>query len=718
MGRREAPYDRPRASLRSIPLNRQSTTLKDLVHHSGSSPRDEAEEVRRVQLVEVTIDSLAEVGYVGTTLAEIARRAGVSPGLVAHYFDDKDGLLEAAFRTLARTLAVRVRARLALARTPRGRVQAVIDTNLAPEEFDKRTGTAWLAFWGQVLHVRGLKRVQTAYQRRMLSNLRNDLRRMISGEDARSLAAMIAAMIDGVWLRAALSEWQEADSESARALLTAFVEGRLRELAQAQSAPVTTEPAPRGAAGAGGPFKVINPANGAVLAELSADGAAQIDAAVLRAQAAQRKWAALSGAERGRVLHRAARMLRERNEELAVLETRNTGKPIQETRAVDVLSGAECLEYYAGLAAGIAGEHLDLGSQAFGYTRREPLGVVAGIGAWNYPLQIACWKSAPALACGNAMIFKPAELTPLTAMKLQEVFAAAGLPEGVFQVVQGQAQTGRLLTRHRDIRKISLTGEVGTGKAVMADAAATLKQVTLELGGKSPLIVFGDAKLDNAVAGALLGNFYSAGEVCSNGTRVFVHQSVRAAFVERLRSRAAAMRIGDPMDPATQVGALISAEHMEKVLGFIARGRAQGARLLTGGARVTSGDLANGYFVAPTVFDGCHDDMDIVRQEIFGPVMSVLEFAEEDEVIARANATEFGLAAGVFTNDLTRAHRVIAQLQAGTCWINHYNITPVELPFGGVKMSGLGRENGRAAIEHYTQLKSVYVAMGDIDAPY
>ena len=671
-----------------------------------------------MQLVEVTIDSLAEVGYVGTTLAEIARRAGVSPGLVAHYFDDKDGLLEAAFRTLARTLAVRVRARLALARTPRGRVQAVIDTNLAPEEFDKRTGTAWLAFWGQVLHVRGLKRVQTAYQRRMLSNLRNDLRRMISGEDARSLAAMIAAMIDGVWLRAALSEWQEADSESARALLTAFVEGRLRELAQAQTAPVTTEHAARGTAGAGGPFRVINPANGAVLAELSADGAAQIDAAVLRAQAAQKKWAALSGVARGRVLHRAARMLRERNEELAVLETRNTGKPIQETRAVDVLSGAECLEYYAGLAAGIAGEHLDLGSQAFGYTRREPLGVVAGIGAWNYPLQIACWKSAPALACGNAMIFKPAELTPLTAMKLQEVFAAAGLPEGVFQVVQGQAQTGRLLTRHRDIRKISLTGEVGTGKAVMADAAASLKQVTLELGGKSPLIVFEDAKLDNAVAGALLGNFYSAGEVCSNGTRVFVHQSVRAAFVERLCSRAAAMRIGDPMDPATQVGALISAEHMEKVLGFIARGRAQGARLLTGGARVTSGDLANGYFVAPTVFDGCHDDMDIVRQEIFGPVMSVLEFAEEDEVIARANATEFGLAAGVFTNDLTRAHRVIAQLQAGTCWINHYNITPVELPFGGVKMSGLGRENGRAAIEHYTQLKSVYVAMGDIDAPY
>jgi betaine-aldehyde dehydrogenase len=344
--------------------------------------------------------------------------------------------------------------------------------------------------------------------------------------------------------------------------------------------------------------------------------------------------------------------------------------------------------------------------------------VVAGIGAWNYPLQIACWKSAPALACGNAMIFKPAELTPLTAIKLEEIYAAAGVPTGVFQVVQGLADTGRLLTRHPQIRKVSLTGEVGTGRAVMADAAATLKQVTLELGGKSPLIVFGDAKLENAVSGALLGNFYSAGEVCSNGTRVFVHRSLRAAFIERLRERTEAMKVGDPLDPSTQVGALISEEHMDKVLGFIARGRAQGARLVTGGSRVTAGELARGFFVAPTVFDGCRDDMDIVRQEIFGPVMSVLEFEDEDEVVARANATEFGLSAAVFTNDLARAHRVIANLEAGTCWINHYNITPVELPFGGVKMSGLGRENGRAAIEHYTQLKSVYVALGDIEAPY
>ena len=316
------------------------------------------------------------------------------------------------------------------------------------------------------------------------------------------------------------------------------------------------------------------------------------------------------------------------------------------------------------------------------------------------------------------MIFKPAELTPITALKLAEIFTEAGVPDGVFNVVQGFADTGRLLSRHPAIAKLSLTGEVGTGKAVMADAAATLKHVTLELGGKSPLIVFDDADLDDAVSGALLANFYSAGEVCSNGTRVFVHQSVRKPFLEKLAARVKRMTIGDPLDPKTQVGALISEEHMEKVLGYIAKGRAEGATILAGGERVTAGALGRGCFVAPTVFDGCRDDMAIVREEIFGPVMTVLSFAEEDEVIARANATEYGLAAGVFTRDLARAHRVIARLEAGTCWINHYNVTPIELPFGGVKRSGLGRENGKAAIEHYTQLKSVYVALAPVQAPY
>jgi betaine-aldehyde dehydrogenase len=706
-------------------LNRQSTPRGALGHAPGV-PRDDVEEARTRQLIEVTIDSLAEVGFVGSTLAQIASRAGVSPGLVAHYFGDKDGLLEATFRTLSRRINERMKLRSSAARTPRGRIQAVIDANLAAEEFDKRTGTAWLAFWGQVLHVHGLKRVQTAYQRRMLSNLAHALRKLVPAGEARSLAAMIAAMIDGVWLRAALSDWKEADSESARALLTAFVSGRLQQSALLDGATQTSDssvPA-MGQPAMGQPFQqpdtltTINPATGEVLAHLEIAGPSAIDAAVAKARAAQKKWAALSGTERGRILRRAADILRAHNEELAELETRDTGKPIQETRVVDVISGADCLEYYAGVAPTLSGEHLDLGTQAFGYTRREPLGVVAGIGAWNYPLQIACWKTAPALACGNAMIFKPADLTPLTAVRLREVLDEAGLPKGVFQVVQGRAETGRLLAQHPGIDKISLTGAVATGKAVMAAAAPSLKHVTLELGGKSPLIVFEDAHLDNAVSGALLGNFYSAGEVCSNGTRVFVHRKIKGAFLQRLVARTNAMRIGDPLDPRTQVGSLISQAHMEKVLAYIARGRNEGAKLVVGGSRVTTSDLANGFFVAPTVFADCHDDMAIAREEIFGPVMCLLDFEDEEEVIARANATEFGLAAGVFTNDLKRAHRVIARLHAGTCWINHYNITPIELPFGGVKRSGLGRENGRAAIEHYTQLKSVYVAMGDVDAPY
>ena len=675
------------------------------------------EEARTRQLIEVTIDSLAEVGFVGSTLAQIASRAGVSPGLVAHYFGDKDGLLEATFRTLSRRINERMKLRSSAAHTPRGRIQAIIDANLAAEEFDKRTGTAWLAFWGQVLHVHGLKRVQTAYQRRMLSNLAHALRKLVPAAEARSLAAMIAAMIDGVWLRAALSDWKEADSESARALLTAFVSGRLQQSPRLEGGTRTPDASAPGV-GVMDTLTIINPATGEVLAHLEIAESSAIDAAVTKAQAAQKKWAAMSGTERGRILRRAADILRARNKELAELETRDTGKPIQETSVVDVISGADCFEYYAGVAPTLSGEHLDLGTQAFGYTRREPLGVVAGIGAWNYPLQIACWKTAPALACGNAMIFKPADLTPLTAIRLREVLDEAGLPDGVFQIVQGRAETGRLLTQHPGIDKVSLTGAVSTGKAVMAAAAPSLKHVTLELGGKSPLIVFEDAHLDNAVSGALLGNFYSAGEVCSNGTRVFVHRKIKEAFLQRLVARTSAMRIGDPLDPQTQVGSLISQAHMEKVLAYIARGRAEGAKLVIGGSRVTTSDLANGFFVAPTVFADCYDDMTIAREEIFGPVMCLLDFEDEEEVIARANATQFGLAAGVFTNDLKRAHRVIARLQAGTCWINHYNITPVELPFGGVKLSGLGRENGRAAIEHYTQLKSVYVAMGDVDAPY
>jgi betaine-aldehyde dehydrogenase len=465
-------------------------------------------------------------------------------------------------------------------------------------------------------------------------------------------------------------------------------------------------------------FPVVNPATGEVLTHAESATAETVAAAVESARAGQKIWAAMTGAERGRILRRAADLLRENNSELARLETLDTGKPLAETEAVDILSGADAVEYFGAVATNLNGESVDLGPQAFGYTRREPLGLTAGIGAWNYPIQIACWKSAPALACGNAMLFKPSEMTPLTAVHLARIYKQAGVPDGVFNVLQGAGDVGRMLVSEPAIRKVSLTGEVGTGRRVMAGAAETLKYVTLELGGKSPLIIFEDADIDNAVSAAMLANFYSAGEICSNGTRVFVHVSIRDRFLAALKERVEKIRVGEPLDPNTQMGSLISQGHMEKVLAYIEIGKQEGARLLTGGYRVQDGALARGAFVAPTVFADCVDEMRIMQEEIFGPVMAVADFVEEDEVIARANATVFGLAAGVFSADLTRAHRVIHQLEAGTCWINTYNITPIELPFGGYKQSGLGRENSRLAVEHYTQVKSVYVALGGVDAPY
>ena len=464
-------------------------------------------------------------------------------------------------------------------------------------------------------------------------------------------------------------------------------------------------------------FATLNPATGQVIAKVQQASVADVDAAVQSASEGFHEWRSMSGAQRGRVMNRAVQLLRQRNNEIAALEVADTGKPISEASVVDVASGADCIEYYAGAAATIHGDHYDLGG-SWGYTRREPLGVCVGIGAWNYPIQIACWKSAPALACGNAMVFKPAELTPLTAMVLAEIYNEAGLPNGVFNVVQGDARVGQALTAHPGVAKVSLTGEVGTGRKVMAAASATLKHVTLELGGKSPLIVFDDADITNAVSAALMANFYTQGEVCSNGTRVYVHHAVMDAFLEQLVARTMAMKVGDPMDPAVHVGALISADHMAKVLGYVQAGIDQGARLLCGGGRPTNPALAAGNFVVPAVFADCTDDMTIVREEIFGPVMSVLGFDDETDVVARANDTEFGLSAGVFTRDIQRAHRVVAALEAGTIWINNYNITPIEMPFGGYKQSGIGRENSLAAIHHYTQLKSVYVEMGDVDAPY
>jgi betaine-aldehyde dehydrogenase len=469
--------------------------------------------------------------------------------------------------------------------------------------------------------------------------------------------------------------------------------------------------------GSGPRFPDYDPGRGQVIGEVFSAGEAEIEAAVEQARAAQRAWARIPGAERGRTLRRIAEVLRAHNDELAELETRDTGRPIAETRSVDILSAADCFEYFGALAATLATEHVDLGPSAFGYVRREPIGVVGAIGAWNYPLQIASWKAAPALAFGNAVVFKPSELTPQSALRLAALFIEAGLPPGLFNVVQGDARVGRALVRHPAVDKITLTGEVNTGRAVMAKAAAGLKRVSLELGGKSPLIVFSDADLDAAVTGAMLGNFYSSGEICSNGTRVFVERPILAAFLDRLSHRTERLRIGDPIDPATDIGAMISTSHGERVMGYIERGLAEGARLITGGRRVHEGVPAGGFYIAPTVFTA-DDGMTLAREEIFGPVMTVLPFDEEEEVIARANATPYGLAAGLFTRDIGRAHRVAARLEAGVCWINHYNVTPVELPFGGVKQSGIGRENGRAAIEAYTEVKSVYVALGDIESPY
>jgi len=465
---------------------------------------------------------------------------------------------------------------------------------------------------------------------------------------------------------------------------------------------------------AGTPIDIIYPANGELIGRVHSATPSIIDQALAAAQAAQKAWARTSGTQRGRILRKAADMIRERNRELSTLETLDTGKPLQETLVADATSGADALEYFGGLAACITGEYIPLGDD-FVYTIREPLGVCVGIGAWNYPTQIACWKGAPALACGNAVIFKPSETTPLCALKIAEILIEAGLPAGLYNVVQGLGDVGSALVSDPRVDKVSLTGSVPTGKKVYAAAGAGVKHVTMELGGKSPLLVFDDADVEDAVGGAMLGNFYSSGQVCSNGTRVFVQNGILAKFLDRLAARTNAIRLGDPMDEETQMGPMVTEAQMDKVLAYIEIGKSEGARLVTGGKRAMS---KNGFYIEPTVFADVTDDMRIAREEIFGPVMCVLSFSEESEAIARANDTEFGLSAGVFTKDLTRAHRVIAALEAGSCWINTYNLAPVEAPFGGVKQSGVGRENSKAAIEHYTQLKSVYVAMGSVEAPY
>lgn len=463
----------------------------------------------------------------------------------------------------------------------------------------------------------------------------------------------------------------------------------------------------------------VNPADGSILARVQHSDAAEIERAVQTAVDGQKVWAAMTAAERGRILLKAADILRARNDELARIETLDTGKPLSETLYVDVVTGSDVIEYYAGLAQAVEGRQIPLRENAFVYTRQEPLGVVAGIGAWNYPVQIAMWKAAPALAAGNAMVFKPSENTPTGAVKLAEIFTEAGLPEGVFNVVQGGAEVGAALADHPQIAKVSFTGGVPTGKKVTAQAAqSSLKDVTMELGGKSPLIVCADADLDLAADIAVTANFYSSGQVCTNGTRVFVPRTLKTAFEQKIIGRVKRIRIGNPLDRQTNFGPLASFAHMEKVLDYIEQGKTEGATLLTGGGRLKDNGLDKGAYVAPTVFTDCRDGMAVCRDEIFGPVMCILAYETEDEAVRRANDTDYGLAAGVVTPDITRAHRIIAQLQAGICWINAWGESPAQMPAGGYKQSGIGRENGIQTLMHYTQTKSVLVDLGGFQAVF
>ena len=463
----------------------------------------------------------------------------------------------------------------------------------------------------------------------------------------------------------------------------------------------------------------IFPATGEVISKVHVASEADIDKAVASAKTAQKAWAKVSPKERGEILYRAGQILRVRNNEIAMEEVLDVGKPIQEADCADVDSAWQALEFFGGGAVTLmSGEYFDLGNGSHAYTRREAIGVVGCIGAWNYPIQGVAWKSAPALLAGNAVIFKPSEYTPTTALTMAKVYKEAGLPDGLFNVVLGYGDVGACLVNHKDIHKISLTGSVPTGKKIMQACSADLKHLTLELGGKSPVIVFDDADIDNAVSGAMMANFYTQGEVCSNGTRVFVQEGIYDAFMEKLISRTKKMTIGDPRDADIQIGAMIHEEQFNKVMGYINRAKDAGLELVCGGNRATVAGCEKGFFIEPTIFTNVPDDAEITMDEVFGAVMGIYPFKQEDEVIRRANDTIFGLSAGIFTLDIQKAHRVIGELQAGTCWINNYNLTPTGVPFGGFKQSGFGRENCQQSLDAYTQIKSVYVEGGDVETFY
>ncbi len=464
------------------------------------------------------------------------------------------------------------------------------------------------------------------------------------------------------------------------------------------------------AAASGETLDVVNPATEEIIAKVPAAGDADVDAAVSAARAALHgPWAKLSARERGRLLWRLGERLFERADHVARLETLHNGKPIFESRQIEIPASAECFEYYAGWADKIQGETIPVKGHHLTYTLRDPVGVVAAIVPWNFPLLLTAWKVAPALACGNTVIIKPASQTPLTALALAEIALEIGLPPGVLNVVTGPgARVGQRLVEHPGIDKIAFTGDTKTGREIMRGASETLKRITLELGGKSPNIVFPDADLDAAVRGATIGIFYGKGEVCAAGSRLLVHRAIKEEFLAKVVARTKKMVPGDPLDPKTRLGAIASKAHFERVLGYIETGKKEGACLVAGGSRADIG-TGKGYFLQPTIFADVTPTMTIAREEIFGPVLAVVDFEEVDEAIERANESSYGLAAGVWTRDIKKAHDVARRLQAGTVWINTYNVYDAAAPFGGYKQSGFGRELGAHALEHYTQVKTVWV---------
>ena len=460
----------------------------------------------------------------------------------------------------------------------------------------------------------------------------------------------------------------------------------------------------------GATMPVINPATEEVIAEVAAATRDDVDAAVAAARAAfEGPWGQMPARERGRLLWKLAERLTDQIDEVARLETLHNGKPITESRHVEVPMAAECLQYFAGWADKIEGDTIPVKSGALVYTRREPLGVVAAIVPWNFPLLLAMWKVAPALAAGNTVILKPASQTPLTALALGQLAIDAGLPPGVLNVITGSgSRTGQALVEHPGVNKIAFTGDTSTGKGIMRTAAETIKHITLELGGKSPNIVFADADLDAALRGATVGIFYGKGEVCAAGSRLLVDKAIKNEFIDKLAARTKKMVAGDPLDPKTRLGAISSKSQLERVLGYVETAKQEGGTLVAGGARTDIG-TGKGFFMQPTVFADVTPQMTIAREEIFGPVLAAIDFVDVDEAIARANDTIYGLAAGVWTRDIKKAHYVASKLQAGLVWVNTYNVYDTAAPFGGYKQSGFGREMSKYALDSYTQIKTVWV---------